>query len=406
MTDHARGREERRPAAGGAALAAWAIVLVTACAAVAASHYTSRDPDSTLYSVMSARLVSQPVAAWIAPEWNGLWDKQGLFREHPVGILVLPAILARLGYPPLQAAFAVGAAMSILSLLLLRISVAPLVRWHEAIAVQWAALVLPVAFTYRVRANQEYPVLAMTLFGLFALERSRYRRGWIAGLMAAMCGLAFVKGVFVVFLPIVSVLWLLSIERADRGSDRWAWIGIGLAVLSVVAGAWLYEVMYVRAAGESFLSFYLTDRIGENAGLTDGRGWSIGTKLYNIVWYTGRVVWFALPGSLVLLISASRARLASTPARRRLVFALTTTAAYIGAMSVGANRAERFIFPAFFIIGSAGAVVAMRRWPRVDRAALRLASAAPYALPLAWLGLFMLTLATSQGLPYVEIWSS
>ena len=114
----------------------------------------------------------------------------------------------------------------------------------------------------------------------------------------------------------------------------------------------------------------------------------------------------ALPGSLALLVSAGHARQTSSEDRRAILFALLAAAAYVAAMSLGSNRADRFIFPAYFLVGSAGAVVAMRRWPGVDGVARRLAALPPYSLPLAWLLLFMLTLATERRLPYIKLWSS
>ena len=65
---------------------------------LALARYDSRDPDSALYTAMSADLAARPVAEWIAPEWNGHWTLEGLYREHPAGIFVPAALLARLGY--------------------------------------------------------------------------------------------------------------------------------------------------------------------------------------------------------------------------------------------------------------------------------------------------------------------
>ncbi len=45
----------------------------------------------------------EPVGRWIAPEWPPGWYRHGHFREHPVGIHVLPALLARLGLAVLYA---------------------------------------------------------------------------------------------------------------------------------------------------------------------------------------------------------------------------------------------------------------------------------------------------------------
>lgn len=392
---------------------AWLGVLITAAILLAASRYKSRDPDSTVYAEISARLSALPFSGWIAPDWGGSWGFSGPFREHPIGIFVLPALLARAGYPAAQAAFAVGAVFSVVSLWLIGRVAAPLVKEHEAVAVQWAALILPIAFVYRVRANQEYPVLVLTLLALYATHRSRRAAVWIAGVVSAACGLALVKGIFVVFQPVVCALWLLLIRDALPGdrepsprNDGAAWLGLVCGLAAVAALAWAYERMYQQVSGDSFMSFYLHDRIADNAGLVANRAFSLPTKLYNAVWYLARVAWFAMPGSLALLLSVGRARNAAIEDRRGLLFALLAAAVYVAAMSLGANKADRFIFPAYFLVGTAGALVAIRRWPGVDRVAQRLAALPPHALPLAWLLFFILTLATERRLPYVKLWST
>jgi hypothetical protein len=389
----------------------WALAVAAAALLLALTGFESRDPDSTVYAEISARLSRVPVFTWLTPDWGGSWGLTGPFREHPVGIFVPPALLARWGYPPEQAAFVIGVLYSVASLWMLQRLVAPFVPHYEAVAVQWTALILPIAFVYRVRATQEYPTLLLLLGALYATHRSRRSPAWIAGLAAAACALALVKGIFVIFVPIVCSLWILCMpdgaaeHRAATRRDAVAWTGLALTVVVVAAGTWAYELAYQRATGNSILSYYLRSRVGENAGLTAG-AFSLSAKAYNVVWYAARVLWFAMPGSLALLLNAPRLRYASAGARRSMAFALLTAALYVAAMSLGANKADRFIFPAYFSVGTVGAVVAVRRWDWAHRLATRLAASPPYVLPLVWLGLFMLGLATEHRLPRVKLWTS
>jgi hypothetical protein len=86
-----------------------------------------------------------------------------------------------------------------------------------------------------------------------------------------------------------------------------------------------------------------------------------------------------------------------------LYFALGTAAAYVAVMSLGGTRAERFILPAYFSLGIAGALVAIDRWKGPARLADRLARFPPYALPLAWLLLVLLALPFEIYVPYVKL---
>ena len=135
--------------------AAWVAALLVVWALLAATGFTSRDPDSAFYAVMSARLANGPLTGIIAPEWGGLWNGTGLWQEHPIGIYLAPIALAWIGYPASQAAYAIGIATALACLLLL----ARLARAAEPSAGRSALVLLqlvPAAFVFRVRANQEY----------------------------------------------------------------------------------------------------------------------------------------------------------------------------------------------------------------------------------------------------------
>jgi 4-amino-4-deoxy-L-arabinose transferase-like glycosyltransferase len=386
------------------AVCAWTVVAALATLLLALSGFASRDPDSTVYAGISARLATLPVRSWLAPEWWGFWGLEGPFREHPIGIFVVPALVARLGYPAEQAAYAVGAVCSIVAVLLMKRVASPFLSGSEAVAVQWAAMLLPIAFVYRIRANQEYPVLILLLLALYSTEQSRMRPKWIAGIVAAAIGLFLVKGIFVVFVPVVCGLWLILVRGADRNST--AWSGIAVSVAAVVVVAIAYEALYRRVAGDSFFSYYMEQRLGSNTGFdrTGGGIWyhTLANFMANLGWYGVRVIWFGIPGSLVLLATVARRGRRATHAQHLLRFCVAVAVVYVLAMSPAANRADRFVFPAYFAIGLAGAVVAMRRSPWVASAARWVERHEPYGTPMIWFALFMLTFLTASRLPYVQ----
>ena len=103
-----------------AELLAWLVALAVSALALALLGYQARDPDSRLYSEIAARMSSQPPAQWIAPRFPPGWFMSGLFREHPVGIHLLPALFARLGYPAPQASLAINGLYVVLGLVVLR----------------------------------------------------------------------------------------------------------------------------------------------------------------------------------------------------------------------------------------------------------------------------------------------
>ena len=75
---------------------AWAVCLIILAAVLVGTGFTSTDPDSALYAGLAERLAQEPLSRWFAPEWWGFWPEAqmtGLFREHPAGVLLLPAAL-------------------------------------------------------------------------------------------------------------------------------------------------------------------------------------------------------------------------------------------------------------------------------------------------------------------------
>ena len=132
-------------------------------------------------------------------------------------MFVVPAVLGRAGYPPVQAAYAVNALYQIVSFALVTLIAVALVP-RQAVALGWILQLLPIAFVFRVRANQEYAVLAGLLLAIYATERARTRPAWIAGMVGGFCAVLLVKGVFAFMVPIGCGVWLVS--RAASNARR------------------------------------------------------------------------------------------------------------------------------------------------------------------------------------------
>lgn len=386
-------------------LLAWGIALLAAAAVLPLLDYQTRDADSVLYAEIAARLSREPLALWIAPEWPPHWYMEGPYREHPVGIFLLPALLARLGYPAGQAAYLVNALYQALTLLLLPRLAATLVAATEARALAWLVQLLPIAFTYRIRANQEPLVLLCLVAALLGTERSRTRPRWVLLTVAALVTWVLAKGALALLGPAACALWLLA--RRVRPSSP-AWWGLGLGVLAVVLVAFGYELSYERVTGEPFLSAYLGRQLGV-AAVPASPDW-LTQKLRNFVFYLGRIVWFAFPWSLAVIAAAwsgrhvlARAFRADLPAdapaegaRTGLVFTLALTALYLGLFSLSDRRADRYIFPVYYAVGACGAVAALRSLPRFRRVAERAHAWQPLVPVGVWALTFALHLAAGR----------
>lgn len=384
---------QRPPAAIGRTAtewAAWIAALLSVAMLLAAIGFESRDPDSALHASIVRQSYQRPVAEWIAPSWGGNWTRTDLYREHPAGIFLLPSALARMGYPAPQSAYVVNAVFQILTVLALTSFGRLFLPAAEARMLGWLLLFLPIAFTYRVRANHEQAVLLLTIVALYIAERARASVGWAPFLVLPAVLTFLVKGVFVVPVLAGCAIWLV-LRRPLPGRGKAAWMALALAAVAAVLTAAAYEWGYRRVTGgETFLGYYLSTQLGIAAA---PRGTFIAQKLANIGWYAGRLLWFAFPWSLWLLVNVGR-QMRRSESRREAFFAITVVALMWPFMfSLSDRHADRYIFPAYFLVGMAGAAIGLERSTvlrRVSTAADRLR---PFEQAGAWLLLTLLALA-------------
>ena len=365
-------------------VASWLLALVAAATLLAATDYRTRDPDSRAYIAITTRIVEEPVRSWIAPQWWGAWAGQGRFLEHPAGTFVLPAFLARAGFPVAQSLFVVTLAGQIVTLLVLVALASRLLPPSHAHAIGWAALLIPIAFVFRVRANQEYLVLAGILVAVYGLERARTAAAWIVVALAGCLFALTVKGVFALLAPMAGVLWLW----ARRPTPITAWVGLVLMTAAIPVAALTYEAAYVRVTGESFLDYYLGARMSLDAGVASTLPFPL-DKIWNVLWYCGRVAWYAAPWGLAVALLARRTsrEAIGASAWRFVTFGVLSAAAAIALVAIRDTRADRYIFPAYFLVTAAGVAAACALTPRSGAVADRLDRLWPWGPAALWLAL-------------------
>jgi hypothetical protein len=202
------------------------------------------------------------------------------------------------------------------------------------------------------------------------------------------------------------------------------WLALAGVLLVAPALGWGYEQWYRSVTGDSFLAFYTGPRLDPEAvaAATPAR------VVSNTIWYTGRLVWYAFPWSALAIVAGlvsgrsrwrrpsrgrpeiggpSLVRSAQAPAAARsetdtrdlggLVFVAVTAALVVVLMAFSDRRADRFIFPAYFLVAAAGAVVAARWSPFFARVVATVDR--PWVPAAVWLALFLLRLATGAHLP-------
>lgn len=386
----------------------WTIGFVVVSALLVATRFASDDPDSALYAAQSARLAEEPVGRWIAPEWWGNWDHHGLFREHPVGVLLVPTTLASLGVPGVQAAYIVGIAAGLASVVLIAGIVARVTSVADARAVLVLLQLMPLAFIFRIRANHEYPMLVCLLVAVIGIEAVRRSWRWVWVTPLALCAAVLVKAAFVA-VPLLAIGWwaLANPLRTPGTLARPIATGI-LSVAAIVAMSVGYDTVYFGVTGESFWAGYWARQMAPlsiGALPADQPG-----VLHHLGFYALRMSWHPAPWSLLLLAVAWRTRAhgrrlwSGLPAssRRGLLFALAFAFTTVVMLVPASRFAERYIFSANYALASAGIVVALHHWPGLRAAMARLDERIPALPALCWTTLMLLRLAVGPFLPRIS----
>jgi hypothetical protein len=368
------------------------VALAFATTLLVATHFRTRDPDSALYVIIASRLAEQPARTWIAPQWWGGWNNQGPFREHPAGAFVGPAALTRLGIPGEEASFVVNLVTQVVTLLLIVGLAARVLPPATARLPLWTLQLLPIAFVFRIRANHEYPLMAGVFLTVYGIERMRERWPWFLLALGGFVYALFVKGIFAGLGPALAAVWLLVAPSREGDRNIRGWIGIALLGIVTVASALAYEHAYVAATGLSFFDYYIGVQLRRSRLQGSHLAFPF-NKAWNAIWYLGRVIWYAAPWS-VFLAWGMFGRMDSNVGRRAwLRFCLGGVLITVLLLAMNDSKADRYMFPAFYLAGAGGTIVAIERWDRVKRLSERLDATWPWGPALWWFALFLSRLA-------------
>jgi 4-amino-4-deoxy-L-arabinose transferase-like glycosyltransferase len=386
----------------------WAALFLVISAWLVAIGFASDDPDSALYAELSARLAQGSPSRWIAPEWWGQWDTEGLFREHPAGVFVVPTVLGAIGVPGVQAAYIVGILAGLASVVVIAHLVSGITTRTDARAVLVCLQLMPLASIFRIRANHEYPMLVCLLVAIVGADAVRRSWRWVWVTPVALTAALLVKGVFVL-VPIIAVsLWIVLNPRQEQGSPWRPITTFAVAGVLMALTAQIYDAAYIRLTGEAFWGPYWARQLAPLTIATPVDGGS--TLAHHIAFYAVRLLWHPAPWSLALLAAAwaHRRSLASDwqrlPARsaRGLAFAIGCAAAIVLLLSPASRFAERYIFSANYLVAAAGIVVALHHWPRLRRVLSDLDGRVPALAAWTWFVLMALRVVVGPFLPRVS----
>jgi 4-amino-4-deoxy-L-arabinose transferase-like glycosyltransferase len=336
----------------------WFLVLIIFALIVTLVDYEFNDPDSRLYSKLAQQLSEKPIGSWIAPRWVAYSGTETYFREHPSGVIWVSAALIRSGAPKEQA----SAIANFLYILITFLFIFKIGRTIKENATGWAmvlaSFLMPASFLYIVRGNLEPPLTMAVVIGVYSLVKCK--ESWIYGVCYAVALVlaVFFKGLQGGFVGIIGVLYWLTISQDKR--HFYVLVGSAVVLLSTMG---VYEILYQSQTGEEF---WLAN-FGIQA-VTAVETNSLWQKPYNLIWYLVRVLYFALPWTVFLLLGVRNSDERSyIPKDKRFLWLLACVGLLILIMSLFDRRADRYIYPSYILMGMAGGWYVSGRFQRVKK---------------------------------------
>ena len=356
--------KEGRPLFGQKTLRATLFLFITyiiICVFVSVFPYDIHDSDSSAYSSIAQKLAYKPVITWSAPDWGGHGYNYGLFQEHPPGALWITALFIRIGVPESSAAFCANFLYIFLSLYFIYL----LTSYFGGSLLGWGAVFAyaftPIFLQYLIRANHEHPLNLAVIAGIYGLVRSeeswKYKAIFVASLIFAF----FVKGIFAFILTILALVYWLVFLR-----NRKTLLFIVLANLFSLGVMFFFEIWYRQITGGiGFWANYINLQFGRGVVTV----FNPLRKVYNLIWYLGRAIWFPAPWIFFIFYGAYKWKKEKVSLLKDKLFILSviSAACIIFWFSLFDRKADRYIFPAYSFLVLAGVWALLRLKPKLMR---------------------------------------
>lgn len=251
--------------------------------------------------------------------------------------------------------------------------------WGEAVF-GWGAVfgfvLTPIFLQYLIRANQEHPLNLAIVAGIYGLAQSRESLGYKVLFIAALIFAVFIKGMSALILSMLAMIYWLVVSR-----NRKTFSLIVFAHLIAFGAIFLFELWYKGITHTSFLQAYLAFQGGRSIGAV----FHPGRRIYSLLWYSARALWFSSPWVLFLFYGIWRSKKEKPGLFKDpfLCFLLISALGIVLFFSLSDRKADRYIFPAYLLLVLTGIRVLLRMKPKVADFLARQKKHLPVYLSLA-----------------------
>lgn len=333
----------------------WTLTFLTASVFLCFSNYKSTSNDSNYYSTLVTRYYDKSWSEILSAKWGeNYWsfDPQTYMRDQLPGQIAMGSALAKIGVPAKHSLHVIEMGFLLGSVFLIFKCASLFVSCSEASFLLYALMLIPLSFSYNIRANHESGILFFSALALYSGLRLSSNRFFSFTAILSCLALMWIKGPFFIFGFILST-WGLLLTNGEKKFGR-GLLTLILSGAAIVGSAFLYEKLFHTWTGEPFFAVFWRIQIQERAMGMAKHSFFI-QKYLNFQYYFLKYLAYSLPWSLVALVLAiktQKQRLKSFIFSPLSLCFLGAALAYLGVFSMSERIAGRYAFPGYYFFSA------------------------------------------------------
>ncbi len=339
----------------------WLCAFFFAAFIISHSQFKSTNDDSKYYTNLVVRYQDESLANILTPKWGVnfySFPEDSYMRDQFPGQLLLGIAVAKIGVPAEQALHVLGMGFQILSIILLVKIASQYISIHQASILYYTLILTPMAFSYNIRGNHELGIMLFSFLSLYAGMKLSSSLKWSLVSAISCVMLLMIKGPFFIFGLGLTVIGYYFTEK--KASFNNLIITLFLSSFLIAFVAYVYELLYLKYSGQSFLLEFYKIQIQQRALVSAHEHSKLVQKILNYYYYFSHYLIYALPWSLLVPVlffknKTNKEFIAKLNLfiRSNLSGCLFWSAAIFGLLfGVSDRTATRYVFPAYYLFSA------------------------------------------------------
>jgi 4-amino-4-deoxy-L-arabinose transferase-like glycosyltransferase len=334
----------------------WLFVFIIASILLSIGQFKSTSNDSNYYTDLVIRYHDKPLSVALTPKWGeNTWgfNKTAYMQDQMPGQLMLGIALTKIGVPPTQALHILEMGLQILSVFILVQIVTYFTHSKIGLVLLYTLLLIPLAFSYNIRANHESGILFFSVLSLYAGLRLSSEFKWKLISVFSIFGLMWIKGPFLLFGFILTSLGFF-IGKQSRKIHH---LILTFLMAFIVCGAsgYLFENFYRNITNESFFKSFYDIQITQRTFFAHQNRSFFLQKFWNFQYYLWHYLVYSMPWSLMCILYVVKNfrrdtfRFMKGPLSKCL---LSSALIFLIIFTFSDRSASRYAFPGYYLMST------------------------------------------------------